>query len=350
MHIVDRRILLIWLAVTTGAALAVLWEGVVVALLILTIVGIPLALFLNFMPGAWIYLTPTIAIYAALRKVATGTAPAILLSIASIPPLSAGFLLARWANGVTEERVKALLAQDHGAPPTLPAGLSITYATDSGLDPSGGCSDTCQRLLFSRTAKSIVQVPLDTVPRLALLPNPAHRYSLGPIGAGCKNSQLEAAYASTEEIGRTVPPPPPLLWEKLNDLAQEGLCLHHNAVSDARSDVLVVERWNYDPTFSGFSFNGKGWRLSLHPIEPFTRREVFRRTPSGIVREMRRTEVRYARLVVPLWITPGFTFDTSTPTHWAWRDEQVAGRQIEKFAPTRWNGIIANDLSVHGLR
>lgn len=144
--------------------------------------------------------------------------------------------------------------------------------------------------------------------------------------------------------------PPPLLWEKLNDLAGEGLCLHDDAVRDARSDVLVLERWNYDPTLSGFRFSGKGWRLSLHPIEPFARREVFRRTPSGMVRLMRRTEVRYAQLVVPLWLTPGLSFDTSTPAHWTWENERRAGRQIERYVPTQWNGIIANDLSLHGLR
>ncbi|MBX9884635.1 MAG: hypothetical protein K2X68_06650 [Novosphingobium sp.] len=350
MHILDRRMILLWLTVTAGAVLAVLLEGVVAVLLMLSIVGIPLALLLDFMPGVWIYLTPMLGIYAMLRKVANRTAPVILLLIASIPPLSAGVLIPRWANGVTEERVNALLAQDHGTPPTLPAGLSITHAIDRGHGSSGGCSETCQRLLFSRTAKSIVEVPLDMMPSATSLPNPVHRYSLGPIGPGCENSGLRAAYASTEEIGRMIPPPPPLLWEKLNDLAGEGLCLHDDAVRDARSDVLVVERWNYDPTFSGFSFSGKGWRLSLHPIEPFNRREVFRRTPSGLVRQMRRTEVRYARLYVPLWITPGFSFDIRTPTHWTWQNEQVAGRQIEKYVPTQWNGIIANDLSVHGLR
>lgn len=193
MQIVNRRILLLWLAVTAGATLAVLWEGAVLVLLTFTIVGIPLALLLQLMPGVWIYLTPTLAIYATLRTFMTGTAPAVLLLIASIPPLSAGILIARWANGVTEERVQALLAQDHGTPPTLPRGLSITHVIDRGLGSSGKCWDTCQRLLFSRTAKSIVEVPLDSMPSLNTLAIPAHRYSLGPIGKACDNSRLQAA-------------------------------------------------------------------------------------------------------------------------------------------------------------
>lgn len=305
MSKVDRHLFRLWLAVTVGAACAILGEGAVIVLLVLTLVGTPLAMLLNLMPGAWIYLTPTLVTYALLRRVSASAPPAILLLAALVPPLLAGFLIPRWANGVTEERVKALLAQDHGTPPTLPKGLSITHAIDKGLGSSGKCWDTCQRLLFSRTAKSVVEVPLEMLPSAASLPTAVHRFSLGPIGEGCNNTRLQAAYATEEEIGRTAPPPPPLLWEKLDDLVQEGLCLHDVAVRDVRSDVLVVERWNYGAAVSGYNFSGKGWHLSLHPIEPFKRREVFRRTPSGMVRQMRQTEVRYALLAEPLWLTPG---------------------------------------------
>ncbi|HEY4547798.1 MAG TPA: hypothetical protein VIG90_15445, partial [Pedomonas sp.] len=305
---------------------------------------------LTLMPGAWIYLTPTLAIYMILRRVSKGLPRMVTLSVAAIPPLAAGFGIPWWANGVTEERVEALLAQDHGAPPILPAGLSITHAVDRGLGSPGKCWDTCQRLLFSRTAKSFIEVPLDQLSMRASLPTPARRFSLGPIGPECNNARLQRTYATREEIGREVPPPPPLLSDKLKDFAQEGLCLHDDAVRDVRSDVLIVERWNYDPAFRGFRFEGEGWRLSLHPIAPFKRREVFQRTPSGLVRLMRHTEVRYARLAEPLWLSPGLSLGTARPTHWAWRDQGVVGRPIKSFQPTQWNGRIANDLTVHGLR
>lgn len=349
MHVFDRRVFYIWLLMTLGAGCAI-FLPVIVILLMLTLIGIPLAWLITLMPGAWIYFTPTLAIYMILRRMSDGTPRFVMLAAAAILPLAVGFGIPWWANDITEQRVQALIAQDHGAPPILPASLSITHAIDRGLGSSGKCWDTCQRLLFSRTAKSFIEVPLDMLPKRASLPTPVRRFSLGPVGPGCNHARLQTTYATTAEIGREVPPPPPPLSDKLEDFAQEGLCLHDDAVRDARSDVLIVERWNYDPAFRGFRFDGEGARLSLHPIAPFKRREVFRRTPSGLVRLMRRTEVRYARLAEPLWLSPGFSFDTTSPTHWAWRDQRVIGSPVETFQPTHWNGLIANDLAVHGLK
>lgn len=349
MDVVDRRLLYLWLLMTLGAGCAIFLPGIVI-LLALTLIGIPLAWLIALMPGAWIYFTPTLTIYTILRRVSGSTPRFVMLATAAVLPLAVGFGIPWWANGITEQRVQALIARDHGTPPLLPANLSVTHAIDRGLGSSGKCGDTCQRLLFSRTAKSFIEVPLDMLPKQASLPTPARRFSLGPIGPACNNARLKVTYATRAEIGREVPPPPPPLWDKLEDFAREGLCLHDDAVRDVRSDVLIVERWNYEPAFRGFRFNAKGWRLSLHPIAPFKRREVFRRTPSGLVRLMRRTEVRYARLAEPLWLSPGFSFNTATPTHWAWRDQRVVGSPVESFQPTQWNGLIANDLAVHGLR
>lgn len=349
MNLFDRRLLYLWLAVTIGASCAIFLPGIVI-LLMLTLIGVPLAWLMMLMPGVWIYFSPTLAIYLVLRKVSPGTPRLVLLVAAVILPLAVGFAIPWWANAITERRAQALIAQDHGAPPVLPVGLSITHAIDRGLGSSGKCWDTCQRLLFSRTAKSFVEVPLDMLPKQASLPTPARRFSLGPIGPECNNARLQMTYATSAEIGRKAPPPPPPLWDKLEDFAQEGLCLHDDAVRDVRADVLIVEQWNYDPAFRGFRFDGEGWRLSLHPIAPFKRREVFRNSPSGSVRLMRRTEVRYARLAEPLWLSPGVSFDTASPTHWAWRDQRVIGSPVETFQPTQWNGLIANDLAVAGLR
>ncbi|AIT82070.1 hypothetical protein [Novosphingobium pentaromativorans] len=349
MHAFDRRLLYSWLLLTLGAGCA-LFMPVVIVLLMLTIIGIPLGWLIALMPGAWLYLTPTLAIYAILRRLSDRTPHLAMLAVAAILPLAAGFGIPWWANGITERRVQLLIAQDHGTPPILQPNLSITHAIDRGLGSPGKCSDTCQRLLFSRTAKSITQVPLDKLSNGPELPSPAHRFSLGSIGPECNRARLQMVYASSAETGRDVPPPPPPLWDKLDEFRREGLCLHDEMVRDVRTDILVVERWNYDPAFRGFHFDGGGWRLSLHPITPFKRREVFRRTPAGLVRLMRRTEVRYALLAEPLWLSPGFSFDTTTPTHWVWRDGRVAGSPLETFEPTQWNGIIANDLTVSGLR
>lgn len=348
MHTLDRRFLQLWATVTAGAGCAIFLAPILV-LLILSIIGIPLAMLLGILPGVWVYLTPTLALYGLLRVSRRRARPLLLLVVAAIPPLAAGFFVPLLANRATEERVGAILAQDHGEPPMLPRGLSIVYAVDRGLGSPDKCWDTCQRLLFSQTAASFAEVSLKHVPLLASLPKPVRRFSLGPIGTGCENSRMQGTYASEKEVGRIHPAP--LLWDKLPQLARQGLCLHDDAVRDARPDVLVINRWNYDPAFRGFRFDGSGWRLSLHPIAPFRRREVFRRrTPEGWTRLMRRTEVQYARLTAPLWLVPGFSFDTASPTHWQWRNQRTVGSPIEHYQPTNWNGIIANDLAVQGLR
>lgn len=319
-----------------------------IVLLLMSVIGIPLALLLNLLPGVWIYLTIALSIYALLRLVWREASPLWMVMFAVIPSLAMGFFVPLLANKATEKRVTALLAQDHGEPPILPRGLSIVLAIDRGLGSPNKCWDTCQRLLFSQTASSFVEVPLDQLPMLASLPSRARRFSLGPIGKECNNTRLVASYASEEEVGNMHPPP--RLWDKLPELAQQGLCVHDNEVRDVRSDVLVIDQKNYDPAFRAFRFDGPGWRLSFNPIEPFERREVFRRTQKGWTRLMRRTEVRYAQLSTPLWLVPGFTFDTSTPTHWKWQNHRAVGRPIEIYIPTTWSGILANDLSIRGLR
>lgn len=181
MHVVDRRLLYLWLLITLGAGCAIFLPGMVI-LLMLTLIGIPLAWLIALMPGAWIYFTPTLTIYTILRRVSGRTPRLAMFAAAATLPLAVGFGIPLWANAVTEQRVQALIAQDHGAPPTLPANLSVTHAIDRGLGSSGKCWDICQRLLFSRTAKSFIEVPLDMLSKQASLPTSARRFSLGPIG------------------------------------------------------------------------------------------------------------------------------------------------------------------------
>jgi len=343
----DQRLFKIWIAVTIGAA-CTLFLNFILVLLMLTIAGIPLAIFLYILPGTWIYLSGTFLTYALFRLIWDRIAPLALVIISAAPTLAAGFLIPMIANNGTDARIADLMAQDHGSPPKIPRRSSITYALDGNLGTLEKCSDLCQRLLFSETATSFTQVSLDELPSLAALSKTAHRFSLGEVNGSCNNSRLQASYASPKEAGGALPPP--YLWNKLPKLGREGLCLHADPVRDAQSQVLVVENRNYTQQRRAFDFTGEGWSLTLHPIAPFTRTEIYQRTPNGLSRKMRRTATRYVHLATPLWLVPGFTFDTSTPTHWAWTDYRPAESVYKIYDPTKWNGIIENDLTIHGLR
>lgn len=333
-----------WLVLTVCSACALLLPGAP-AFLIFSVIGMPIAYLLLVAPGIWLYLTPALALYALLHWAFGGRWTAACLALAVLPPMALGFLVPWLANRETDARVARLMSDDHGTPPKVPRGRAITYATDRGLGSPGVCGDLCQRLLFSRTASSFVELPLDELHAIARLPTATRKFSLGPIDEACANARLRATFASDEEAGPRRPPP--LLWEALEP---QGLCLHDDPVQDATADLLVVNRWNYDPQFRAFRFEGTGLRLSLHPIEPFRRREVFTRRPTGWARLLRRTEVRYAHLASPLWLTPGLSFDTSSPTHWSWTHHRSAGDPVKVYHATQWDGIIANDLKVDGLR
>jgi hypothetical protein len=346
----DIRILRLWAAVTVGALITLFLPGLLWMLLI-SVIGIPIAFILSLMPNAWIYLTIALLFYGTFRLVWRQKSPVTMLVVAAIPPLVAGFLVPILANDITDERVARIMADDYGSPPTLPRGLSIVFANDWRSESQEKCWEICQRLLFSQTAKSFVQVPLDKVPVLASLTKSARRFSLGPIGPACNNSRLEASYSRDEEAGNIRPPP--LLWDKLPELARQGLCVHDDAVRDTRADVLVIDQWNYDPGHRGFAFDGAGWQLTLHPIVPFTRQEVLRRTPTGWKRLMRRTAIRYAHLAVPLRLVPGGSFDTTWPTHWEWDDFRPSGKRMwisNSKEVVKWDGILDNDLTVKILR
>ena len=64
---------------------------------------------------------------------------------------------------------------------------------------------------------------------------------------------------------------------------------------------------------------------------------IFRRTPKDWTRLTRRTEVQYARIAAPLWLVPGFCFDTVSPTlevarsaHRRQPDRVLSSHQMER--------------------
>lgn len=68
--------------------------------------------FITLMPGAWIYFTPTLAIYMILRRMSDGTPRFVMLAATAILPLAVGFGVPWWANRIIERRTLALIAQD----------------------------------------------------------------------------------------------------------------------------------------------------------------------------------------------------------------------------------------------
>ncbi|NJC33628.1 hypothetical protein GGR88_001102 [Sphingomonas jejuensis] len=339
----DRWLWRVWLACSAAALIAV-WGQVLVVLLFITIVGAPLAMLIQQAPGAWVYLTLALLIYVPFRLVLRRTSPALLLAAAAVPPIAAGFIVPVLANRETRARVAAMVGDDGGQVPTISRGSSITYVNDlPSEDPR--CSDICQRLLFSQTASSYTEGSLGA--DWAVAP-PLHRYYLGPLDGRCNNARLTASYASREEAGDVLPPP--RLWDRLPAFIDEGLCFHADPAVNARSDWLMVQSYFQHRRRGGAGAKGApDIDFSLHPLRPEQRREVYRREGDTLVRVMRRTEVRYALLAVPLWFEQPIAFSGPSPARWRTGGDAIAGSRIDVYRPTRWNGFIANDIRVDGL-
>lgn len=350
MSAFDKRLLWCWLIIT-AVAVAQMLVPWLISILILTGIGIPLALLFGVFPGLWVYLTPTLIIYALLRRQIPRAAKSLLLITAATPPLAIGIAIPVIANGETDRRVAELLSGDMGSHIQMPKGVSVTHLIDRSLISYPiQCHDDCQRLLITGTAGAYIEAERDQLTRLGNLSAPVPRFSLGIPDGNCRNTLLTPARASDEEVGRTYPFPRPLLREKLDE---RGVCLHAAPTDDARSDFVMVETWNYGPKHRGFRFGGsfshdRYVELRLYPVAPFRRWEVYRQVGDALKLVLRRTQVTHARLSVPLWLVPGFAFDTYTPAHWVLTGRKDSGEGIDQYRSDRWEPWIVNDIGVAG--
>lgn len=335
MHRAERLILKLWLAVTMVAAIAMFANGIVV-LLVLLMITLPIALLILCMPTIWLYMTPAITLYAVLRLLpgAKRWPRTVSALLATLPIAAMGFAVPIHANRETDRRAAAIMAEDMGQVPQARPGGSVTYLVDRGL-AANECWDECQRFLFTGTARSYTQGSLDALKS----PRPLTRHGMVPIAEGCDNKLLKATYADNAEVGNRLPPP--FLWDKLPEFAARGLCFRSDSIRDARADLMFAETYNFDdPERLRTGFD---WRL--HAFEPFKRREIFRREGDRLVRILRRTELRYAHLSVPLAVTPPFTFDVHTRGSWKRSGTVTRGGE----APVGMKRWVTNDLTVKGL-
>lgn len=142
------------------------------------------------------------------------------------------------------------MRDDLGGEPRLAPVGSIAILVDRGLgSPRGECWDDCQRLLFSGLASAVVQGPLDALRDPERSPFPVVRHSLMPIERRCDNRLLKGMYADQSEWRG--PPPPPYLWDRLDDLVVRGRCFRSNVGRDARADLYFVTDHDYDPSVTG---------------------------------------------------------------------------------------------------
>jgi hypothetical protein len=237
------------------------------------------------------------------------------------------------------------MKEDVGKEPYLDPVETVAFLQDKGFLETDGkpdfkCWDYCQRLLFSGWAKRFVLGPLEAFPAGKAKGQRLVRHEMVPLSAGCDNTLLYPTYATDEDVKG--PRPPPYLWDKLDDFLKQGMCFRSQSTTDNRADVYFVSNANFDPERT----DPKVFDPRLLPIEPFSRRTIYRNRDGRLVRLMQRTRLRYSRLAVPLQITPPFNFATSRAGHWTYSDEHQLGEDPPAGMMRQW---LSNDLRIRGL-
>jgi hypothetical protein len=356
MNRVERWVLRFWWLITALAALA-LFMPILLILLLFGIVTVPLAMLGLAAPTLWLYLTPSLLIYALLRQ-APRTRHArrwLLAAAACALPLAVGFAVPVLANQRLDARLGQLMAQDGGSVPKLEPVRTAAYlsSTPGGWEDSDRkCFEFCQRLLFSGLAQAVIVGPAPPLgkgapppfingarPREGSAAAPLTLHEIVPMGAGCDNKLLAAVRADRRDS--VAKGPEPFLWEKLDDLAREGRCFRSRAVGSADADVRFVDI-HEDPYWFPPS---SGYDLRLIPIGTIERREIYRRRGGRQVLILRRTRIGYQRLAAPLTLTPWTDFETGRPGHWGYASAAETGVEAG-YGSGRF---LTNDLKVTGL-
>ena len=344
MTVAERRWLKVWLALCVLAAIP-MFLGWILILLIFTGLGVPVALLLGIMPTLWLYATAASLLYVALRLALRrfDFSRKRLASLAAAMAIAVGVAIPSFANKAVDRRVSEIMADDMGREPLLAPVRSVAIFNDAGMGPpEGKCWDECQRLLFSGFADTVLHGSLGTLSSRRAAGPPLVRHRIVPVEEGCDNAMLMATFAARADWSG--PPPPPYLWEKLDALARQGKCFRSDRTRDPAADLYLVSNWNFDPRRGTVR---TGFNPTLRPIEPFRRREIFVRRGGRLVPLMRRTELRFARLAVPLRVSPPFEFDAYEPGHWSYGPwEQVGTGPTYDEMMGHW---LRNDLRIRGL-
>lgn len=337
----ELRILKIWLAVTALAGIS-LFLGWIVILLLFLLITAPLAVLIHVTPTIWMYLTPGLLLYALLR-LALRRRPVprwVMGCTAGALVIAAGIAVPTLANREIERRAERIMAADMGNEPLLAPVRSIALL-DDGLAPRDGkCWDQCQRLLFSGLATTVVQGNIGVLANPASTREPVVSHRIVPIATGCDNSLLQASHADDSEWPG--PPPPPYLWEKLEELEAQGRCFRSDWSNDARADIYLVREYGFGPHRP----DPPRFDLRLVRFDPPRRWAVLRRDGERLVPIVRRTQLTVAKLAVPLAFKPPEEFNGFEPGRWSIRIPEQRGREEIEGLMRPW---LKNDLRLAGL-
>jgi hypothetical protein len=334
----EKWLVCLWLIAAVWTMLSFFAVGltsIIMFILMVTLVGIPLAFLLGLLPTVLLYLTGAAPIYLLFRK--RSRALGVIVSIVLIGAV--GIALPIVVNQKLTESVAAATLHDGGGPVEAPKGGIIAYLSAYG--PFGSdieCEDYCQRLLFSGAARAVIR---GNVEALAKRPTVLRRYWLGPAEGPCHPAKMTPARASEEDVGRYFPVP--FLQQKAQQAYGEGQCFFEAKATLDEADLTFAR----DDFAGERSHNDGKPRIDLRLFKVLQQRWIATYKHSGTTQKqvMRVSHAVAARLAVPLRLEAPFVFDTYTPGHWATDGIIERGR----WAKYGLSEFLVNDVRVRGL-
>lgn len=333
----ERWLIYAGIAVLTWTAISFLLGGLaslVMFLLMISIIGFPVAWLLSQSATVAFYLVASAPLYLLLRRWSRAAAAVIALGTS----IGWATLVALKMNESAEAKVRAFIAKDTGGPVALQPGRRVArlYSWGKGFNWDNGCEDHCQRLLFSGVASEVLLGDLSAMQGKAAL----KRYRLDRSDGSCGPQRVTPAYADERDVARDFFPRP-LLSEKLAEINRQGRCLSEATANIREADYILFEQ--FQPNLRGSDH--RAFDPGMGQVSGLERKAVYQVGPDGFRTLFQRSYAVAPRLAVPLQIEMPFTFDTYVPGHWRTNGVLFAGNRGTAYL----SELITNDLAVSGL-
>lgn len=305
------------------------------AALIVSIIGVPLALFLTASPTILLYMLIGLPLWLLVRR--RGLEAAI--AAAAVPMLAVAVLVPLWANRRIDAQAAALVGRDHGGPLRLPTGKAVAWLEPQDRPGAAECGEICQRLLFSGTARMVLVGEPGALSGAA----PLTAWYIGPRRGPCRPPALPAVLATPEDLGMEhIGVRRPSLSSRLAAVYGDGQCLFAEPRGIGTADIVLVSE-----RFAGASLTdpNAAFDLQLVRVDRFGRIRILIRRNGRLVELVRRSRGVAYRLTGLLALTPPSGDDSgSRPGHWSWDTRELGDRK------RYWIGqFVLNPLWVGGL-
>lgn len=332
----EKRLACLWLIAAFWTILCFFATGLtslISFILIMTIIGIPLALLLGLLPTLLLYLTAAAPVYLLFRKRSRLLGAIVSVVLAG----AAGIGLPVAVNRQLADRVTAATSNDSGGPLKVPEGSTLAYLSDYRFGSNIECEDYCQRLLFSGTARTVIRGSIDALGNKS---TQLRRYWLGPAKGPCRPAQMTPARADERDVGHYFPLP--LLQQKAQQAYGEGKCFFEAKATLDEADLTFARS-----DFAGDHADNGREKIDLRLTRMLHHRwvAIYARSGPGSRQVMRLSNVAAVRLAVPLRLEAPFIFDTKSPGQWASDGIIERGR----LAAYGLGEFVTNDVRVRGL-